>query len=270
MAVTWDRHPSETLRPRHAPLLLTSLERKLELLADAGLDATLVLAFDEELSSWPPDRFVETVLVQALHVRSVVVGSDWRFGHRAAGDVPLLIELGARFGFEAEGIRLLEVSGGPVSSSRVRQAVANGDMDLAATLLGRPFDYDGAVGRGDARGKSLGVPTANVPLASKMAHPPPGVYAGRVRAEGRWYQAAINVGVNPTFGGDPHRDAPRIEAYLLDFNGDLYGRTVRVEFWRRLRDEERFSSAATLTEQIERDVAATRRLVPAPTAAANK
>jgi riboflavin kinase / FMN adenylyltransferase len=103
-----------------------------------------------------------------------------------------------------------------------------------------------------------------------MAQPPRGVYAGRVRADGRWYQAAINVGVNPTFGGDPRSDTPRIEAYLLDFNGDLYGRTVRVEFWRRLRDEERFSSAAELTDQIERDVAATRRLVPAPTAAVNK
>jgi riboflavin kinase/FMN adenylyltransferase len=261
IAITWDRHPNETLRPDHAPPLLTSLERKLELLEEAGLDGTLVLPFDTQLSSWSPQRFVEDVLVDGARARSVVVGSDWRFGHRAAGDVPLLIELGRTAGFEAEGVRLLEVAGGPVSSSRVRQAVANGDVALARTLLGRAFDFDGTVVRGDARGRSLGIPTANIPLGPRMAHPSRGVYAGRARTSGGWYAAAINVGVNPTFGGDPVTSAPRIEAYLLGFDGDLYGQTLRVEFWDRLRDETKFGSADALVEQIQLDVAATRQAV---------
>jgi riboflavin kinase/FMN adenylyltransferase len=261
LAITWDRHPSETLRPEHAPLLLSSLERKLELLEETGLDGTLVLPFDDELSSWSPQRFVTSVVVEGVRARSVVVGSDWRFGQRAAGDVPLLTELGREQGFEAEGVKLLEIAGGPVSSSRVRQAVANGDVVLARTLLGRAFDVDGTVIRGDARGKSLGVPTANLPLGPRMAYPLRGVYAGRARAGGGWYAAAINVGVNPTFGGDPRTSAPRIEAYLLEFEGDLYGQVLRVEFWRRLRDESKFDSAEALVEQIELDVQATRSVV---------
>ncbi|MEA2509339.1 MAG: riboflavin kinase / adenylyltransferase [Actinomycetota bacterium] len=261
LAITWDRHPSETLRPEHAPLLLSSLERKLELLEETGLDGTLVLPFDDELSGWSPQRFVTSVVVEGVRARSVVVGSDWRFGQRAAGDVPLLTELGREQGFEAEGVKLLEIAGGPVSSSRVRQAVANGDVVLARTLLGRAFDVDGTVIRGDARGKSLGVPTANLPLGPRMAYPLRGVYAGRARAGGGWYAAAINVGVNPTFGGDPRTSAPRIEAYLLEFEGDLYGQVLRVEFWRRLRDESKFDSAEALVEQIELDVQATRSVV---------
>jgi riboflavin kinase/FMN adenylyltransferase len=263
MAVTWDRHPIETLRPDQAPLLLTSVTRKLELLEEAGLDATLVLPFDAELSGWSPERFVHSVLHDGVHARSVVVGSDWRFGHRAAGDVPLLIELGRSEGFDVEGVKLLEIAGGPGSSSRVRQALANGDVTLARTLLGRPFDFDGTVVRGDDRGHSLGIPTANLPLGPRMAHPARGVYAGRARTGGKWYVAAINVGVNPTFGGDPLTAAPRIEAYLLEFDGDLYGQVLRVEFWNRLRDETKFGSAQALVEQIEQDVEATRRLVTA-------
>jgi riboflavin kinase/FMN adenylyltransferase len=263
MAITWDRHPIETLRPGHAPLLLTTLTRKLELLEAAGLEATLVLPFDAELSSWSPERFVRSVLRDGVNARLVVVGSDWRFGHRAAGDVPLLIELGRREGFDVDGAKLLEIAGGPVSSSRVRQALANGDATLARTLLGRAFDFDGTVVRGDDRGRSLGIPTANIPLGPGMAYPARGVYAGRARAGGRWYAAAINVGVNPTFGGDPVTSEPRIEAYLLEFDGDLYGRELRVEFWSRLRDETKFGSAEALVEQIELDVEATRRLVTA-------
>jgi riboflavin kinase / FMN adenylyltransferase len=261
VAVTWDRHPSETLRPEHAPLLLTSLERKLELLEEAGLDATLVLPFDAEFSTWSPERFVRSVLVEGVGARVVLVGSDWRFGHRAAGDLDLLIELGRKEGFAAWGLRLREIAGGPVSSSRVRQAIANGDVGLARTLLGRAFDFDGTVAHGDARGKSLGIPTANLPLDPRMACPSRGVYAGRARAGALWYTAAINVGVNPTFGGDPVTSPPRIEAYLLDFEGDLYDETLRVEFWARLRDETKFASAGALVEQIEQDVQATRSIV---------
>jgi riboflavin kinase / FMN adenylyltransferase len=261
VAVTWDRHPNETLRPERVPLLLSSLERKLELFEEHGMDATLVLSFDVELSTWPPERFVQTVLAEGVHAKWVIVGSDWRFGHRAAGDVPLLTELGRTAGFEAEGVKLREVAGGPVSSSRVRQAVANGDVNLAHTLLGRPFDLDGKVVPGDARGRTLGVPTANIPLGPQMAHPLRGVYAGRARAGHDWYAAAINVGVNPTFGGDPLATPPWIEAHLLGFEGDLYGQSLRVEFWRRLRDEAKFETTQALVDQIEQDVELTRRVV---------
>ncbi|MDP9225564.1 MAG: bifunctional riboflavin kinase/FAD synthetase [Actinomycetota bacterium] len=261
VAVTWDRHPNETLRPDRAPLLLTTLDRKLELLDATGLDAVLVLPFDDELSSWSPERFVQVVLTQGVHARAVFVGSDWRFGHRAAGDVPMLAELGRIYGFQAEGMKLQEVAGGAVSSSRVRQAVANGDMELARTLLGRAFDIDGTVIHGDARGAGMGVPTANLPPEPRMAQPSRGVYAGRARAAGRWYAAAVNVGVNPTFGGDPTTGVSRIEAYLLDFDGSLYGQAIRVEFWARLRDEQKFASTDALVGQIQQDVEATRRVL---------
>lgn len=261
IAVTWDRHPNETLRPGHVPLLLSTLERKLELLETHGMDGTLVLPFDVELSTWPPDRFVRTVLSEGVRAKWVVVGSDWRFGHRAAGDVALLSELGRSAGFKAEGVKLREVAGGPVSSSRVRQAVANGDVTLAQTLLGRPFDLDGTVIRGDARGRTLGIPTANIPFGDRMAYPLRGVYAGRARAGEHWYAAAINVGVNPTFGGDPASTPSRIEAHLLGFEGDLYGQSLRVEFWRRLRDEAKFETTQALVDQIEQDVEVTRRVV---------
>jgi riboflavin kinase/FMN adenylyltransferase len=225
------------------------------------MEGTLVLSFDTELSTWPPDRFVQAVLADGVHAKWVVVGADWRFGHRAAGDVPLLTELGRAAGFKAEGVKLREVAGGPVSSSRVRQAVANGDVSLAHTLLGRPFDLDGTVVPGDARGRTLGIPTANIPFGPRMAYPLRGVYAGRARARGQWFAAAINVGVNPTFGGDPASTTPRIEAHLLGFEGDLYGQSLRVEFWRRLRDEVKFESTRALVDQIEQDVELTRRVV---------
>jgi riboflavin kinase/FMN adenylyltransferase len=241
--------------------LLSSLDRKLELLEEHGMDGTLVLNFDHELSTWPPDRFARTVLTEGVRARWVAVGSDWRFGHRAAGDVPILVELGRAGGFTAKGIKLREIAGGPVSSSRVRQALANGDVVLARTLLGRAFDIDGKVVRGEARGRTLGIPTANIPMDPRMAYPSRGVYAGRVRAEGRWYAAAINIGVNPTFGGDPGQSTARIEAYLLEFDGDLYGHSLRVEFWSRLRDEAKFDSAEALVDQIEQDVKLTRRVV---------
>ncbi len=264
VAVTWDRHPSETLRPERAPALLTTTERKLELLADTGVATTLVLAFDQDFSQWPPERFVKDILVTGLGARAVFVGAGWRFGHRAAGTTQLLSDMGADLGFEAPPVELEVVEGAPVSSSRVRAAVANGDMELARTLLGRPFDVDGEVIRGDDRGKSLGFPTANVALDDRLAHPPRGVYACRARIigeNGPWYLAATNVGVNPTFGGDPATARPRIEAYLLDFEADLYGKTLRVEFHERLRDELRFESVDALVAQMHADVAQVRSLL---------
>ena len=276
VVLTWDRHPAATLRPDKAPALLCSPERKIELLAERGEDMLAVLPFDDELSQWPAERFVEEVLVRGLGARLVVVGEDWRFGKGASGDVPLLTEMGATLGFEVFGMGLEHAGGQAVSSSRIRKLIAVGDLHGAAELLGRRFDLDGVVVHGDDRGKSLGFPTANVALPPGLAHPPRGVYAGRARVGGDatmlppeegdpaprgWYPAAINIGVNPTFGGDPDVHPARVEAYLLGLDGDIYGAELRVELWSRLRDEEKFDSADALVEQMHRDVENTRSLV---------
>jgi riboflavin kinase / FMN adenylyltransferase len=258
--LTWDRHPFSTLRPDRVPPLLSSQRRKVELIEGAGVDVCAVLAFDKELSMWPPERFAAEVIAAGLGARQVVVGEGWRFGHRAAGDVDLLRRLGEQLNFEVDAVRLASAEGEVVSSTRVRAAVTAGDMELAGTLLGRRFDIDGEVVKGAARGVALGYPTANLDVHPALACPARGVYAGRALTSGQWHAAAINVGVNPTFGGDESSTPIQIEAFLLDFDGDLYGTELRVEFWRRLRDEVRFESVDELVAQIARDVEATRAL----------
>lgn len=261
VVLTWDRHPAATLRPEVAPPMLSSPERKIELLQETGAEMVAVLPFDVPLSQRPPESFVEDVLVKGLGARLVLVGEGWRFGKGRAGTVELLEELGRGFGFEARGVSLEEVGGEAASSSRVRKAVTAGDLRLAERVLGRPFDLDGVVEHGDARGKGLGFPTANLAIDPAIASPPVGVYAGRGRVGASWFPAATNVGVNPTFGGGGQ---PRIETYLVGFDGDLYGQTIRVEFWERLRDEKRFDSVDELIEQMGKDVAATEALVAGP------
>jgi len=260
VVVTWDRHPNETLRPERAPKLLTSPERKAELLGATGIDYLVVLPFDHELSTWPPERFAADVLAEGLGARSVFVGAGWRFGHKAAGDVALLEKLGAELGFNATGLSLATHDGSPISSSRAREAIAAGEVELADVLLGRPFDVDGTVVKGAGRGAELGFPTANFEVAPKLVRPRRGVYAGRARVEATWYPAAINVGVNPTFGGDEATTPVMVESYLLDFEGELAGRTLRVVFVKRLRDELKFDSVDDLVAQMARDVEATRAL----------
>jgi len=264
--VTWDRHPNATLRPDAVPLLLSTPERKVQLIEELGVDILLVLPFDRELSQWPPERFVRDALVNGLAARAVVVGQGWRFGHRAAGDVALLSELGGDMGFDAEGLPLVTVAGEPASSSRVRGCISAGDMVLTRALLGRPFSLEGRVVPGDDRGASLGYPTANVTLDPAIAAPPRGIYAGRAWVEDQVYPAAISLGVKPTFGGDPDRSPLVLEAFLLDFVGDLYGADLRIEFLERLRDELKFDSVDELVAQMDRDVTATRRLHDRPEA----
>jgi riboflavin kinase / FMN adenylyltransferase len=258
--LTWDRHPAATLRPDKLPPLLTTPERKVELIEDAGADLLVVLEFDETLSRWSPEHFVTHVLGAGINAAAVFVGHDWRFGHKAAGDATLLKQLGSEIGFDVVPAALVEVAGEPVSATRTRAALAAGEMGLVTELLGRPFDVDGVVVHGDDRGAGLGWPTANLVPDKSLAQPPRGVYAGRARAMGEWWPAAINVGVNPTFGGDVATTPLRIEAYLLDFEAEIYDRPLRVEFWERLRDEKRFDSAEELSKQIAADVEATRRL----------
>lgn len=259
--VTWDRHPLETLRPGSEPKVLTTPERKAELVESAGIDSLVVLPFDKELASWSPQRFVIDVLV-ALGAKTVFVGEGWRFGHKAAGDFELLQAMGAEHGFAPRTLTLTQVDGEAVSSTRTRTAISAGDMETARTLLARPFDVDGIVLRGDRRGTGLGYPTANLKLDRSIAHPPRGVYAGRAITEsGLEYTAAVNVGVNPQFGGDPQATPWRVEAFLLDFDGDIYDQRLRVELHHRLRDESTFESVDALLEQIANDVDRTRDLI---------
>jgi riboflavin kinase/FMN adenylyltransferase len=259
VALTWDRHPAMTLRPEVAPPLLTSTERRLELLAQGGIEVA-VLPFDDVLSHLSPEDFAAEILSRKLNARAVIVGRGWRFGHRARGNVATLQELGTRLDFEVLPQPLTEARGGPVSSTRIRAAVAAGDMDETGGLLGRRWDFDGTVIHGDKRGAGLGYPTANLLLDPALVRPARGIYAGRAQRNGSSHPAAVSVGVNPQFGGEPGRSPVRIEAYLLDFEGDLYGEVLRVELHAKLRDERAFDSVEQLVRQMDLDVEATRAL----------
>ena len=242
-AITFDPHPRIALGNRVD--LLTTLERRLELLEEAGLETVLVAGFTPELQSLPPKEFAERYL-RAIGAEVVVAGEDFRFGVRRSGDLALL----ERLGFEISVAR--EVEG--VSSTRIRAALGEGDVAAAARMLGRPFELDGFVVAGDQRGGTLGYPTANLRLEPDLACPSYGIYAGSALG----HRAAVSVGTNPHYGGTERR----IEPYLLDFDGDLYGRRLVVELWERLRDEAVFESEDDLVEQIGRDVEATRRARP--------
>ncbi|MEJ7834358.1 MAG: bifunctional riboflavin kinase/FAD synthetase [Nocardioides sp.] len=260
VAVTFNPHPMAVLRPEHAPTMLTGLEQRAELLGDAGADAMLALPFDRDVASWTPAEFVERVLVGALHAAAVVVGANFRFGSRAAGDVHSLTEEGSRHDFVVDGVTL---DGGPMvwSSTYIRTCLAAGDVAGAAEALGRPFAVRGAVVVGDRRGRELGYPTANVAIPPTGAAPADGVYAGWLRrvADATAYPAAISVGSNPTFDG--HRER-RVEAYVLDRTDlELYGVEVEVSFVERLRGMVAFDSVEALVEQMADDVRAARELL---------
>lgn len=240
--ITFDPHPRIALG-NHVELI-TTLERRLELIAATGADATLVAGFTPELMALPPEEFAERYL-RAIGAEAVAAGHDFRFGSRRGGDLELL----ERLGFE-----VLEVPHVPgVSSSAVRSALHEGDMTAAARMLGRPYELDGIVVAGDQRGGTLGYPTANLALDAHLACPRYGIYAGSALG----HRAAVSVGTNPHYGGTERR----IEPYLLDFDGDLYGKRLLVEMWERLRDEAVFGSEEDLVAQIGRDVEATRAAV---------
>ena len=260
VCVTFDRHPAEVVRPESAPRLLTSPEQKLELLDATGyLDLAFVLHFDEARSREPADDFVREVLVGGAHARLVVVGADFHFGRARGGDVALLQQMGAELGFEVLGVGLEAAPGGTIySSTRIRELLAEGDVDGAAALLGRPHEVRGTVVEGDRRGRELGFPTANVAVPGRVCLPADGIYAGTfIGADGVERMTAISLGRRPTFYETA--DASLLEAYVLDFDGDLYGQAARVRFMSRLRGEVKFDSVDALVGQIERDVADTRR-----------
>jgi riboflavin kinase/FMN adenylyltransferase len=267
--VTFDRHPATVVRPQSAPCLLTDLEQRLELLAETGVDRTLVVTFDEARSKESAEDFVRDVLVGAARAEVVVVGEDFHFGHQRRGNVSLLRDLGPGLGFETTGLGLVGADGAVasdddrVSSTAIRSALAAGDLDTASWMLGRHHEVRGVVVEGDLRGgRQLGFPTANIDVPHEIQMPADGVYAGWYeRPDGHVLQAAINFGRRPQFYADQARSL--LEAHLLDFTGDLYGERARVRFVARLRDEAKFESIEALIAQIERDCREARRLLSA-------
>ena len=262
VVVTFDRHPAYVVRPSSAPKQLTSLEQKLELLAECGIDRTLVVPFDAGRAEESAEDFVKEVLVDESSARLVVVGEDFHFGHGRRGNVALLRRLGARYGFEVVGVGLTGDGSEPVSSTRIRALIAEGDVEGAAELLGRPHEVRGPVVRGDGRGgPELGFPTANLAVPDDIALPADAVYAGHYRRpDGSVHRAAISVGRRPTFY-EPGTAPVLVEAYLLHFEGDLYGEPARVSFAHRLRAEQRFESIEALVAQMRADVEATERVL---------
>ena len=240
--VTFDPHPRTVLGNRVE--LLTTLERRLELIAELGVDETLVVSFTPELAAQPPEQFTDEVL-RRIGTEVVAAGGEFRFGHRRSGDLALL----ERLGFEVRRVPLVE----GVSSSQARALLRAGEVERAAALLGRAAEVEGVVVTGDARGGTLGFPTANLRVDPELLVPAYGIYAGAAAG----HRAAVSIGVNPHYGGEERR----VEAFLLDFDGDLYGRRLVVELWQRLRDERAFTSEAELVAQIARDVEQTRAAV---------
>jgi riboflavin kinase/FMN adenylyltransferase len=258
VVVTFDPHPVEVLRPEVRVPRLATLERRLQLLEQLGVEAVLVLPFTEQTAAEPPEQFVAEVLVDALHAGRVVVGSDFRFGHKAAGDVPLLRTLGAAAGFTVDAVEPLGEGGQRWSSTSIRQALAEGRVEDAAVALGRPHRLVGMVERGEQRGRELGYPTANIAVAEGLLVPADGVYAGWLLTGSERLAAAVSVGSNPTFDATERT----VEAYALDRDDlDLYGQPVALDLTSHLRAMERFAGVAELQSAMARDVERARVLL---------
>jgi riboflavin kinase/FMN adenylyltransferase len=255
--ITFDPHPSEVVRPGSHPPVLTPVWRKADLVEWLNVDAFFVLPFNTELSRMHPDEFVHVVLVERLHATAVVVGENFRFGHKAAGDIEQLRTLGAKFGFSTEGVGMLRDDDVTLSSTFVRSSIDAGEVSQAAKALGRPHRIDGIVVRGEGRGRQLGFPTANVHTDRHVAIPADGIYAGWAVLHKQRLPAAISVGTNPTFEGRQRT----VEAFILDFDEDIYGVELGVEFVERLRGMEKFDRIEDLVEEMGHDVERTRDLL---------
>lgn len=264
--VTFDRHPASVVRPESAPKLLTDLDQRLQLLEIAGVDLTVVVPFDQERARESAEDFIETVLVDCLAARLVVVGADFHFGHRRRGNVELLTSEGARHGFDVEGMELVGADwheaapDGRVSSTLIRRSLIEGDVARAAVLLGRHHEVRGTVAKGDQRGRELGFPTANLEVDDQIQLPADGVHAAwYVRSNGEIHPAASSLGRRPTFYDEqPHS---LVEAHLLDADLDLYGELAGVQFVERLRGQVKFASVDELVDQMHRDVERTRTIL---------
>lgn len=258
--VTFDRHPASVVRPESAPLLITSLEQRIELLRRTGIDAVVVLKFDEGAAAEEAEDFVRRVFVEGLSAKEIIVGEDFHFGRRRRGDVTLLSAVGEEHDFVVTPLELRRSESKEIiSSTAIRTALRVGDVATANTMLGRNVVISGQVVHGDERGRTIGFPTANVDVAEGFIVPADGVYAARCVIEsGEQFACAVNIGKRPTFYGSADRSL--VECHLLDFSGDLYGQTLSVEFVERLRDEKRFEGLDALKAQLLSDVDRAREL----------
>jgi riboflavin kinase/FMN adenylyltransferase len=256
VAVTFDPHPRCVVDPSGCPPLLCSLEDRFELLVQSGADRVVVIPFTRELSGWSAERFAMT-LVKSLGMRLLIVGPGFALGRGREGNVAFLDRLGRDHGFKVTTVTPATRDGAPVSSGRVRDAVATGSFAGAISMLGRPYVLEGIVERGEGRGAGMGVPTANLRVDPTRCVPVAGVYAGWLNFGDGWRPAATGIGTRPTFGGG----SVTVEAHILDFAGDLYGRQVRLALVRRLRSERAFGSVASLMAAMARDIAHTRDIV---------
>jgi len=257
VVVTFDAHPNTIVAPQRVPPLLQTVPQKLRALAALGVDAALLLPFDETLSQQPAGEFIGQLALNLGPLASLCVGGDFTFGHQRGGNVALLKQLGSELGFAVHGLASVSLNGEIVSSTRIREAVRTGDFDAAGQMLGRPYALAGKVLHGDALGRKMGFPTANLEVTG-LALPPYGVYAAHATAAGRTHRAAVNIGLRPTLRSSaPHRV---VEAHLLDFNADLYGKEMELTFVRKLREEQRFATIEELRGQIASDIVRTRDL----------
>lgn len=261
--VTFDKHPALVTRPENAPKLLTTLEQKLELLDEAGIDYVYLIEFTESLAKTTAGDFFRNVFVDGVRAKAIVVGEDFHFGRGREGNVELLHSEGQGRGIDVTGLELVRVNGDsrePVSSTAIRRKLAGGDIRAANAMLGRPFEMRGPVIEGDQRGRTIGFPTANVPVPESMAWPTDAVYAGwYIRPDGERHLAAINIGRRPTFY--EHAEQSVLEAHLIDFDGDLYGEQAQVQFERLLRSEQRFDGIDALAAQLKQDIQRTREVL---------
>lgn len=250
VVVTFENHPASVIAPERAPRLIQSPEQRLGTIRSLGADAMLMLKFDAEFSRKTGAEFIRELANGFGDVCSICVGDGFSFGHQRSGNVDLLRKLGEEFDFTVHGLSAVALDGETVSSTRIRSAVSEGEFDAANQMLGRPYELSGAVIKGEQVGRKLGFPTANLDVAG-LVIPPNGVYAAHAAFAGDSRRAAVNIGVRPTLGFS--NLSPNVEACLLDFEGDLYGRTLELTFHRKLRDEKRFDSLESLKQQIALD-----------------
>jgi len=255
VAITFDRHPNAVVAPERTPPLIYSLSQKLRAIAAPGIDATLVVHFDHAFSQIPAQDFVRGLARDFGLIHSICVGASFTFGHKRGGNVALLTSLGKELGFVVHGLAAVSLDGKTVSSTRIRNAIREGNLDAASQMLGRAYSIAGRVTHGDGLGRQLGVPTANIDVAGLIL-PPNGVYAAHAQAQGETFPAAVNIGIRPTLANT--QPPIRVEAHLLDFEGDLYDQELELTLVEKLRDEQKFASLEALKAKIQRDLAETR------------
>jgi riboflavin kinase / FMN adenylyltransferase len=260
VVVTFDPHPAKVLRPNDAPHLLTAKQHKIDLIRSLGVGHLLVLEFNRQFASTPPDEFVRQLMSNSKPLREICVGHEWSFGRNRTGNLTLLKKLGGELSFEVIGIPPVMVNGNVVSSTAIRNAIKDGDFDKAADMLGRIYSIVGTVVPGDNLGKKLGFPTANLSAHSEQ-FPPDGVYFAEAWLDGVLHHGVVNLGIRPTMAKD--KSQRTLEIHLLDFNEDIYGKEIEIRFLQYLRPEKKFANADALVQQIQIDVNQARKLCAA-------